>query len=145
MFIQKKTKRVMAGEEVMEPNMEGEAVEEVVDGEGEVVVDPAATDLLFEAEDVAELVAEITGEAVEVSVTDDAVEFAIGEDVYTVEAEGDEEILEAASKKVLRGKRTVAASTKRQAPAIRKPAAKPVAASTQARASRPVRKVPTRK
>ena len=133
MFIQKKTKRVMAGEEVMEPNMEGEAVEEVVDGEGEVVVDPAATDLLFEAEDVAELVAEITGEAVEVSVTDDAVEFAIGEDVYTVEAE------------VLRGKRTVAASTKRQAPAIRKPAAKPVAASTQARASRPVRKVPTRK
>ena len=118
MFIQKKTKRVMAGEEVMEPNMEGEAVEEVVDGEGEVVVDPAATDLLFEAEDVAELVAEITGEAVEVSVTDDAVEFAIGEDVYTVEAEGDEEILEAASKKVLRGKRTVAASTKRQAPAI---------------------------
>lgn len=145
MFIQKKTKRVMAGEEVMEPNMEGEAVEEVVDGEGEVVVDPAATDLLFEAEDVAELVAEITGESVDVSVTDDAVEFAIGEDVYTVEAEGDEEILEAASKKVLRGKRTVAASTKRQAPARRKPAAKPVAASTQARASRPVRKVPTRK
>ena len=145
MFIQKKTKRVMAGEEVMEPNMEGEVVEEVVDGEGEVVVDPEATDLLFEAEDVAELVAEITGEAVEVSVTDDEVEFAIGEDVYTVEAEGNEEILEAASKKVLRGKRTVAASTKRQAPARRKPAAKPVAASTQARASRPVRKVPTRK
>ncbi|MBP3678333.1 MAG: hypothetical protein J6I97_08325 [Agathobacter sp.] len=145
MFIQKKTKRVMAGDEVMEPNMEGEVVEDVVDGEGEVVVDPEATDLLFEAEDVAELVAEITGEAVEVSVTDDAVEFAIGEDVYTVEAEGNEEILEAASKKVLRGKRTVAASTKRQAPARRKPAAKPVAASTQARASRPVRKVPTRK
>lgn len=151
MFIQKKTKRVMAGEEVMEPNMEGEVVEDVVEdvdgGEGEVIVDPEATDLLFEAEDVAELVAEITGEAVEVSVTDDAVEFAIGEDVYTVEAEGDEEILEAASKKVLRGKRTVAASTKRQAPARRKPAAKPVAASTQtqARASRPVRKVPTRK
>ena len=143
MFIQKKTKRVMAGEEVMEPNMEGEVVEEVVDGEGEVVVDPEATDLLFEAEDVAELVAEITGEAVEVSVTDDEVEFAIGEDVYTVEAEGNEEILEAASKKVLRGKRTVAASTKRQVPARRKPAARPVSASTQSRASRPVRKVPT--
>lgn len=145
MFIQKKTKRVMAGEEVMEPNMEGEVVEDVVDGEGEVVVDPAATDLLFEAEDVAELVAEITGEAVEVSVTDDAVEFAIGNDVFTVEAEGNEEVLEAATKKVLRGKRTVAASTRRQAPARRKPAAKPVSASTQTRASRPVRKVPTRK
>lgn len=142
MFIQRHTKRtVKANEDIMDPNVvEDEVVEEeVVDGEGEaeVIVDPEATDLLFEAEDVAELLAEVTGETVEVEVTDDAVEFAIGEDVYTVEAEGDEEILEAATKKVLRGKRTIAASTKRQPAA---PAKRQVAASTKT-----VRKVPSRR
>ena len=144
MFIQR-AKKVVANDELMDQNLEPE-VEEAVEGEGEVVIDPEATDLLFEAEDVAELIAEITGETVEVSVEDDSVAFEIGEDVYTVEAEGDEEILEASSKAVLRGKRTVAASTKRQVPTRRKPARrKPVSASTQTRASKPVRKVPTRK
>ena len=147
MFIQR-AKKVVANDELMDQNLEPEVEEAVesegeVEGEGEVVIDPEATDLLFESEDVAELIAEITGESVEVSVEDDSVAFAIGEDVYTVEAEGDEEILEASSKAVLRGKRTVAASTRRQVPARRKPAARPVSASTQSRASRPVRKVPT--
>lgn len=144
MFIQRHTKRtVKANEDIMDPNVvEDEVVEEeVVDGEGEgepeVIIDPEATDLLFEAEDVAELIAEITGETVEVEVEDDSVAFAIGEDVYTVEAEGDEEVLEAATKKVLRGKRTIAASTKRQPAA---PAKRQVAASTKA-----VRKVPARR
>lgn len=89
-------------------------------------VAPEATDLLFEAEDVAELVAEVTGEAVEVTVEDDAVTFAVGENEYTVEAEGDEELLEAATNKTFRGK-------------------KPVAASTNRPTSRVVRKVPTGK
>lgn len=99
MFIQKK--RIVANDEI---DLEG--------AEGAVVA-PEATDLLFEAEDVAELVAEVTGEAVEVTADGDTVVFAIGEEEYTVEAEGDEEVLEAATKRTLRGKRTVAASTKR--------------------------------
>lgn len=116
MFIQRK-KNIMASEEVMDEvnNVADAAIDDVEEtgAEGEVIIDPEATDLLFEAEDVAELIAEVTGEAVEVTVEDDSVEFAIGDEVFTVEAEGNEEILEAASKKVLRGKRTVAASTRR--------------------------------
>lgn len=77
-------------------------------------VAPEATDLLFEAEDVAELVAEVTGEAVEVTADDNTVTFAVGEDEFVVEAEGDEEILEAV-RKPLAGKRTVSASTNRTA------------------------------
>lgn len=123
MFIQKKSKRVVKANDEMLDNAVD--VQDDIEEVGEVEIDPAATDLLFEAEDVAELIAEVTGETVEVSVEDDFVEFAIGEDVYTIEAEGDEEILEAASSKVLRGKRRVAASTRRPA------ARKPVAASTK--------------
>ena len=131
MFIQKR--RIVAEDEIMDQEMD-----DVVDegGAGAVEVAPEATDLLFEAEDVAELVAEVTGEAVEVTVDDDAVTFAIGDDEFTVEAEGDEEILEA-SRKVLRGKRRVSASTSRRV-ASRKPAQRRVAASRQ---TRPVRKV----
>lgn len=130
MRVQRNSKRVFAEDMIDDV--------EVMDEQGEVSVDPEATDLLFEAEDVAELVAEITGETVEVTVEDDAVEFAVGEDVYTVEAEGDEEILET-SRKVLRGKSRVAASRK---PASRRR----VAASTSrrtapARSSRTVRRV----
>lgn len=76
---------------------------------GGVDVAPEATDLLFEAEDVAELVAEVTGEEVAVTVDDDAVTFEVGEDVFTVEPEGDEEILEA-TRKPLRNKKSVKAS-----------------------------------
>ena len=131
MFIQKR--RIVAEDEIMDQEMD-----DVVDegGAGDVAVAPEATDLLFEAEDVAELVAEVTGEAVEVTVDDDAVTFAIGDDEFTVEAEGDEEILEA-SRKVLRGKRRVSASTSRRV-ASKKSAQRRVAASRQ---TRPVRKV----
>lgn len=79
----------------------------------ETEVDVEATDLMFEAEDVAELVAEITGEDVEVTADETTVEFAVGDDVYVVEAEGDEEIVEMSSR-VLRGsKKPVSASTRR--------------------------------
>lgn len=104
---------------------------------GAVEVDPAASDLLFEAEDVAELVAEVTGQAVEVTVDEDYVTFAVGDSEYTVEAEGDEEILEA-SRKVLRGKRRVSASTSRRVAGRRPAPRRKVAASKQ---TRPVRKV----
>ena len=43
---------------------------------GVVDVAPEASDLLFEAEDVAELVAEVTGQDVEVAVDEDAVSVA---------------------------------------------------------------------
>lgn len=97
---------------------EDEIVDETEGGAADVVVDPEATDLLFEVEDVAELVAEVTGQEVEVTADENQVTFAVGEDNFIVEAEGDEEILES-SMKVLKGKKTVKASTRRPA---RKPA-----------------------
>ena len=77
----------------------------------EVSVDvaPEASDLLFEAEDVAELVAEVTGQEVSVTAEEDVVTFEVGDDAYVVEADGDEEILEA-TRKPLAGKRGVRAS-----------------------------------
>ena len=109
MFISKnRTRKIMANEDV--------------------TVDPQATDLLFEAEDVAELVATITGDVVDVTADGDEVVFAVGEgdeaEEFTVTAEGDEEILES-SRRVLRGKKTVAASrrinaSRRSATPVRK-------------------------
>ena len=84
----------------------------------EVMVAPEATELVFEAEDVAEIVAEFTGEDVEVEVVEDGVEFTVGEDSITVEPEGDEELLEA-STKVL-GKKAVKASSSMQKRAVRR-------------------------
>ena len=110
MFIQKnRTKRVMAETEVA----------------------PEAAELLFQAEDVAELVAEITGEVVEVEAdeTGDAVTFNIGEESFTVEAEGTEEAVESCTK-MSRSKKPVSASTKR--------------GSVNARRGRVVRKAPGR-
>ena len=105
MMIQKKRRRaIRANEEMME---------------GEVMVAPEATDLLFEAEDVAELVAEVTGQDVEVVADEDTVVFTVGEDEFTVEAEGDEEILESVRKNI-RGKKPVAASKKLNKKVIRK-------------------------
>ena len=96
MFIQKKSKRRV---------MANDAVE----------VAPEATELLFEAEDVAEVVAEATGQDVAVDVTDTGVEFTVGEgeeaEVFTVEPEGDEELLEASTRVM---KKAVKASTARR-------------------------------
>ena len=77
--------------------------------DGAIDVAPEASDLLFEAEDVAQLVAEVTGQDVAVTSDDDVVTFEVGDDAYTVEAEGDEEILESTSRP-LRGKKRVSAS-----------------------------------
>lgn len=95
MFIQRKNSR---GKRVM----------------AETDVAPEAAELLFEAEDVAELVAEVTGEVVEVEADDagESVTFNVGEDAFTVEAEGTEETVESCSR-INRGKRAVAASTRR--------------------------------
>jgi len=93
MFIQKR--KIMAADEV------------------DTNVAPEASDLLFEAEDVAELVAEVTGQPVEVTADENEVVFAVGEDEFTVTAEGDEEVLEAV-RKPLRNKSNVKASASRK-------------------------------
>lgn len=114
----KKARRVTASEEIEEPV----EVETVVE---DVEIDPSATELVFETEDVAQLIAEVTGDTVEVTADENAVVFTVGDADYTVEPEGDEEILET-SRKILKGKKAVAAST-------RKPARKPAATRKAAR------------
>lgn len=106
----------------------------------DVEVDPSATDLLFEAEDVATLLAEATGQAVDVVADEDTVTFNVGEDTFTVEAEGDEEIVESSVNKVLRGRKPVAASRK---PAAKPAATAPVKASRNVSTARTFRKVPS--
>lgn len=113
-----KTQKIKAEDEL---DMDMEVVDEAPEEVGDVSVDPEATELVFEAEDVAELVAEVTGEEVSVTVDTDAVVFTVGEDEFTVEPEGDEEILES-SKKMLRGKKPVRASRQ----VAKKPAGRPI-------------------
>lgn len=72
-------------------------------------VAPEATELLFEAEDVAQLVAEITGEEVSVEADGTTATFEVGEEAFTVEAEEGDEVVES-STRVLRGKRPVKAN-----------------------------------
>lgn len=107
-------RRIVADEEIVDtPADEGAA--------GTVDVDPGASDLLFEAEDVAELIAEVTGEAVEVGIEDeeDTVTFTVGGDEFVVEAEGNEEILQSVRKNI-RGKRPVNASTRKRSGRVMK-------------------------
>lgn len=72
----------------------------------DVEVSPEATELLFETGDVAQLLAEVTQQPVDVDTADDgeSVEFTVGKDVYTVESEGDEEVLESVRKPFKRKK-----------------------------------------
>lgn len=81
----------------------------------DVDVAPEATDLLFEADDVAQLVAEVTGEDVIVETDDEsnAVTFIVGEENFEVTPEGDEELLEASTRILKGSKKTVSASTQR--------------------------------
>ena len=140
MNISKKHSRVLAGKTVTrrairaaeEDAPKGTETEEV----GAVEVAPEATELVFEAEDVAQLVAEVTGEDVEVEADENSVVFTVGDYDYTVEPEGTEEILES-STKVLRGKKPVSASSKTRRPGVGTRPRRPVSASTR----RPARKV----
>ena len=98
----------------------------------DVSVDPEATELLFETEDVAELIAEVTAQPVDVTVEDSGeVTFAVGDAEFTVTPDGDEELVES-SRKIARSKKAVKASAAKR---VRRPAR--VAASTSAR--RPVK------
>lgn len=103
--------RAKARRRAIKANEEMEEEVEEVEEVGTVDVAPEASDLLFEADDVAELLAEVTGEDVSIEADEDQVIFGIGDDEFTIEAEGDEEILEN-TRKPLRGKASVRASRK---------------------------------
>lgn len=111
MFIARKTpkgRRVAASTKARSRRIVAE--DEIEMQEGGATVAPEAADLLFEAEDVAELIAEVTGETVDVSADEDTVTFDIGEESYTVEAEGDEEVVESSTRIMSSKRRPVAAS-----------------------------------
>lgn len=108
----------------------------------EVMVDDTmpedvASDLLFEADDVAELLSEVTGEEVGVDTDEDTVIFTVGDDEYTIEAEGDEEELTACTKPVKSRKDDQDVKSS----AISHKSARTVKASQQSR-SRTVRRIP---
>lgn len=120
-------------------DVEEPEVDDAAEG-GDVSVEDAATELLFEAEDVAELVAEVSGQSVDVTVDEDQVTFTVGEDEYTVTPEGDEEIVEE-SRRMRKSARSVRAGRQMTArrPAGRplgRPAARRVAASRRVSATR---------
>lgn len=100
-----KSRKVTAAEDVVD---DIDDIDDMGD-KGEISIAPEATDLLFEAEDVAELLAEVTGSPVDVSADGSVVSFDIGDETYTVEAEGDEEIVES-STCIMSSKRIVAPS-----------------------------------
>lgn len=113
-------RRVMAGEDVQD-------FDDVAD-DATVEVAPEASELLFEAQDVAELVAEITEKPVEVTTDEDTVVFNVDGTEFTVEADGTEEVLE--SRRV-RGRSVRASRAMRGA-------RRPVRASRARRTERPV-------
>lgn len=87
----------------------------------EAEVAPEATELLFETEDVAQLLAEVTDEDVTVDVDDDTDEivFTVADEEYTVAPDGEEELLEA-STRIMGKKRVSAASKLRKRPMRRR-------------------------
>ena len=115
-------------------------IEAPAEGEADVSVDPEASELLFEAEDVAELISEVSGQPVEVTVDDDEVAFTVGEDTYTVTPEGDEEIVEQ-SRRIRKSASSVRAGrqmVRRPASARRVAASRRVAPARRVDASRKV-------
>lgn len=123
MYIQKKTnRRVTAGEDVD--------------------VTPEASEILFQADDVADVIAEVTGEDVSADIADEetgAVEFTVGDpedgNSYIVEPEGDEEVVET-SKRIPARKRAVKASARKTAAPVKASSSKPAGRRVIRRASR---------
>lgn len=73
------------------------------------------SDFVFDADDVAELVADVTGEDVEVGVSEDgeSVEFSVGDEMFICSGEPADESVESASKIGRRKKRVSASSNGR--------------------------------
>lgn len=106
-------RRIRAAEEDVATETQAPEETSAPDTEELVDVTPEATELLFETEDVAQLLAEVTDSEVAVDVDDDTDEitFTVNDTPYVVEPEGDEEVLEA-TRKPLKGKKAVKAGTK---------------------------------
>jgi hypothetical protein len=47
------------------------------------------SDLVLDVQDVVDLLSEVTGEEIEAEVNEDTVDFTVGEEVFTIEAEGE--------------------------------------------------------
>lgn len=77
------------------------------------------SEILFEAEDVAEVLAEATGEPVDYTVDDETTEvtFTVGENEITVTPEGDEEVVEESTR--VRGRKIAASRKMMRQPARR--------------------------
>ena len=110
-----KHSRLVADDEVLEPMDEEIFDEEIiedapVDEEPEVEVEEEAAELLFDTNDVADLVAEVTGEDVTVAVDteSDEVVFTVAETDYTVTPDEDVEIVTSVA--IPRRRRPVSAS-----------------------------------
>ena len=131
--------RVFADEAIDEELDQIDAMPEDDVAEDGAMVDvaPEASELLFEAEDVAELIAEVTGSDVEVTVEEDSVKFTVDDVDYTVAAEGDEEILESSR---IYNKKSIKASVRRPVKSSTQVAPKRAIAKP-ADAKRPVRRV----
>lgn len=112
------SRRVVKAEDELDVPAIDDDIPAAPEADADVTVDEVASTLLFEADDVAELVAEISGEPVDVTVDEDEVTFAVGEDVYTITPEGDEEIVEE-STRLRKGARRVSASRRMARPARR--------------------------
>lgn len=95
----------------------GDFEDEVIDEVGAVDIDPDAFELLFETADVAELLAEATGAEVVVEENDGVVNFEIGDEIFTITPDGDEEEVMEAISALSRNK--VTASRKAQKPRSR--------------------------
>ena len=145
MFINKK--RIVADDE-LDIDIDEQIDDMPADDDAGVDVDPEAAELLFETEDVAELIAEVAGVPVEVTVEDGGdVKFAVGEDEFTVTPEGDEEFVES-STRIARKKRAIRASSTRgtaRRPRASRNVRRPVKASTAPRrAVRPAKRATRR-
>lgn len=118
MFIRKR--RIVADDEI---DTQATQVQEPAADAGEVSVEPEATELLFETNDVAQLIAEVAGQDVEVAVDDESGEtvFTVGEDEFTITPDEDMEVLES-TRRPLRGKKGIKASTRRPVANRRAPA-----------------------
>lgn len=86
----------------------------------ETEVSEEASELLFEASDVAELLAEVSGEDVDVTADGETVEFGVGEETYTCTAEPTDEVVESSTRVRKNARRVAASST------VRRPAGKAV-------------------
>lgn len=97
-------------EEIEEIEAPVDDVEDVAEFEEDA---PVTEEILFEASDVAKIIAEVTGEDVDYTEDSEATEvtFTIGEDEITVTPEGDEEVVEESTR--VRGRKIAAAKQMR--------------------------------